>query len=428
LVDLDPRLVRAGVLQFDAPKTTLQDQAGLTLGHRLGAGTRVEATVYSGERRVEQFLPILTNGVIDLDRDYGGGALRGFHDADFLGRTLRLAFGVEHERASDRRRGFDNVNGTPGTLRRDEENRVFSNDQFVQAEWHAAERWRLHAGVRRSSVRFRNVDDFIVPGNPDDSGDRAYRATTPAAGVVFLASKTTSLYASAGRGFETPTFLELANRIGGGLNFGLEASRSRHLEAGVKSVLGGWRVNAAVFDIDTSNEIVVEQNVGGRATFRNVGHTDRRGVELAAETAGAGPWETRVAYTVLDAQYRDPFSTLGVSVPAGALIPGVPRHVLYGSLGYRQEPFVVQLEAFAKSRVAVDDPNTEFAPGYGVLSAMAGLVQRGERWRVMEYVRVDNLADRNYIGSVIVNEANGRFYEPSPRRSILLGVQASARF
>lgn len=428
MVEQDPRQVRAQVLQFNARKTTLQDQAGLTLAHRLSTGTRAEATVYYGERRVEQFLPFLANGVVDLDRDYGGGALRGFHDTELFGRSLRLAFGVEHERAVDHRRGFDNVNGIPGALRRDEENRMFSNDQYVQGEWHAAERWRLHAGLRRSSVRFRNVDAFIVPGNPDDSGDRAYRATTPAAGVVFLASKTTSLYASAGRGFETPTFLELANRIGGGLNFDLEASRSRHLEAGVKTLLGGWRLNGALFDIETSNEIVVEQNVGGRATFRNVGHTDRRGLELSAETVGPGPWEVHMAYTLLEAEYRDSFATPAGLVSAGNVIPGVPRQVLYGSVGYRREPFVAQLEGFAKSRVAVDDRNSEFAAGYAVLSALAGLVQRGERWEVMEFVRVDNLADRNYVGSVIVNEGNGRFYEPSPRRSILLGVHASLRF
>jgi iron complex outermembrane receptor protein len=43
-------------------------------------------------------------------------------------------------------------------------------------------------------------------------------------------------------------------------------------------------------------------------------------------------------------------------------------------------------------------------------------------------VRVDNLTDRNYVGSVIVNEGNARYYEPSPRRSFALGVQATLSF
>jgi iron complex outermembrane receptor protein len=430
-VEQDPRQVRVQVVQFNARKTTLQEQAGVTLAHRLGSATRAEATLYYGERWVEQFLPFNGNGVINLGRDFGGGALRAFHDTELLGRTLRIAFGAEHERAVDRRRGFDNLAGSPGALRRDEDNRMFTSGQYAQAEWHAAERWILHAGLRRSSVHFRNDDYFVTPANPDDSGARAYRATTPAAGAVFLLSKQTSLYASAGRGFETPTFLELANRTGGtGLNFDLQASRSRHAEAGVKTVLAAWRLNAALFDVATSNEIVVEQNTGGRATFKNVGQTDRRGVELAAETVGAGPFDARFAYTHLRAEYRDAFTTQvlnagpQVLVPAGSMIPGVPRDVLYGELRYRQGPYVAQLEGLRKSRVAVNDPNTEFAAAYTVLNLMAGLVQQGARWRVMEYVRVDNLSDRNYVGSVIVNEGNGRYYEPSPRRSLSLGVQA----
>ncbi len=436
--DTDPQGVRPQVLQFNSRKSTLQEQAGLVLGHRLSGRTRAEATVYYGERWVEQFLPIPpaapgAGGVVNLDRHYGGGALRLFHDADLLGRPLRLAVGAEHERAEDRRKGFSNLNGFAGALRRDEDNRMFSSDQFVQAEWKPAERWVVHAGLRRSSVHFRNEDYFT--GNGDDSGDRTYRATTPAAGVVFLVNRTTSVYASLGRGFETPTFLELANRPNvGGLNFGLDASRSRHAEAGVKSIVAGWRTAAAVFDVDTSNEIVVDQNSGGRATFKNVGHTSRRGIELSAETAGGGPIEARVAYTSLQAEYRDAFTTQilnggpQVAVPEGSRIPGVPANVLFAELRYRGDPFIASAELLSKSRVAVNDPNTEFADRYNVVNLMAGLVQQDARWRVTEYVRVENATDRKYAGSVIVNEGNGRYYEPSPRRSILLGVQAGLRF
>jgi iron complex outermembrane receptor protein len=63
-----------------------------------------------------------------------------------------------------------------------------------------------------------------------------------------------------------------------------------------------------------------------------------------------------------------------------------------------------------------------------VANLVAGLVQRGERWRVTEFVRIDNIADRNYAGSVIVNEGNGRFYEPAPGRNYLIGVQAALQF
>src|SRR5207244_9865852 len=171
------------------------------------------------------------------------------------------------------RKGYINNNGVNGGLKRYEDNTVDSTALYAQAEWKFAERWRLHGGVRASRVNFYSRDYFIAPANPDDSGERGFRATTPVAGLVFRASETVSVYGNLGRGFETPTFTEIAYRNGGtGLNFALDPSLSTHGELGVKSVLPGRAaLNAAVFKIVTSNEIVVDTNSGRRATYKNVG-------------------------------------------------------------------------------------------------------------------------------------------------------------
>ena len=425
----NPRQVIPGVLAFDARKTVFHEQAGLTLAHRLGGGARLEAMGYFGQRWQEQFLAFGGNGVVNIDRDFGGAALR---YSQPISAAANLSVGVELDRMEDRRRGFDNVSGARGALTRNEINLASSTGLYAQGEWKLSERWTAHAGVRRTQVNFENRDEFL--SNGDSSGEKDYSATTPSAGLVYKINKATSVYASIGRGFETPTFLEIANRPGGaqGLNFDLAASTSRHAEAGVKTSAPGWlRLNAALFSVTTQNEIVVDQNVGGRATFKNVGRTKRRGVELAAETIGTGPWEARAAYTHLSATFADPYTTQvlnaggQVAVPAGSMIPGVPESVLYAELRYRREPFVAQLEGLRKSRVAVNDPNTDFAAAHTVFNAMAGLVQQGTKWRFMEFVRIDNLGDRNYAGSVIVNEGNARYFEPSPRRSVFVGLQAS---
>jgi iron complex outermembrane receptor protein len=47
---------------------------------------------------------------------------------------------------------------------------------------------------------------------------------------------------------------------------------------------------------------------------------------------------------------------------------------------------------------------------------------------VTEFLRVDNVGDRNYVGSVIVNETNRRYYEPAPRRNMTVGIQAALTF
>ena len=196
------------------------------------------------------------------------------------------------------------------------------------------------------------------------------------------------------------------------------------------------RFNVALFDIVTSNEIVVDRNQGGRATFKNVGHTDRKGLEVGAETLLPGRWQARAAYTRLDATFREGFDTVigvfpnnqPVPVAAGSRLPGTSRDQLYADLRYRRAPFHAVLEGLYRSRVPVNDPNTDFAGSYTVWNAAVGLVQERGRLRFSEFVRVDNLTDRNYVGSVIVNEGNFRYFEPAPRRNMSLGLQASLTF
>jgi iron complex outermembrane receptor protein len=115
-------------------------------------------------------------------------------------------------------------------------------------------------------------------------------------------------------------------------------------------------------------------------------------------------------------------------VPAGNLLPGVPKSQAYARFGYREQRFYGYAEGLYRSRVAVNDANSEFADAYTVFNLVGGVVQQGKGWRITEYVRMDNVADKNYVGSVIVNEANGRYYEPSPRRSMSGGIQASVQF
>jgi iron complex outermembrane receptor protein len=132
--------------------------------------------------------------------------------------------------------------------------------------------------------------------------------------------------------------------------------------------------------------------------------------------------------------FRESFTTVfntpsvPVTVPAGSQLPGVARSVLYADLRYQREGFYSQLEGLYKGRVPVNDQNSDFAESYATFNIVAGLVQHDQRWRISEFVRVDNFTNQNYVGSVVVNDANLRYFEPSPRRNMTVGVQASVQF
>mgnify|MGYP001562239454 CR=1 FL=1 len=441
-MNADPKQVVATALTFDTRKTASQNQFGAAYVHRFSDWT-LNAAAYGGHRDVRQYLaiPLATQaaathsgGVVDLDRDYGGASLRLTRDASLLGRPFSLTLGGEVERMAERRKGFINNNGSITTLKRDEDDYVTATGAYAQGEWRFAERWLALAGLRANHVAFRTADFFIAGGNGDDSGEKRYRAMTPVAGILYRLSPSTSLYANYGRGFETPTFAELAYRSGGpGLNFGLAASRSRHLEAGVKAVIAGrLRVKAALFDVATRDEIAIESSAGGRATFRNAGRTNRRGVELGADAALPLGFEALLAWTRIEAKFLDSFASVAgtpavaVTVPAGSYLPGVPRSTLYAELRWRHAPsgFAAALEFQRKARVWVDDRNSEAADAYGVTNLAAAFTQQSGNWRFSEYLRLDNLTNRRYAGSVIVNDANLRFYEPAPGRNAVLGMQA----
>ncbi|MES2423390.1 MAG: TonB-dependent receptor [Pseudomonadota bacterium] len=449
--EVRPRQATPNATIFNTRKSVAQTQFGTTLEHRLSAEQSVQFTAYAGKRSNTQFqaIPIATQtpathpgGVIDLSRDYGGVDARWTLRGQLLGRPATSTFGVAYEALKEQRRGFQNfvgnTTGVQGALRRDENNTVRSFDQYAQGEWVFAERWTALAGVRHSSVSFRSTDQFLSNGN--DSGSTRYTSTNPVAGLTFHATDSTNLYVTAGRGFETPTFNELAYRPtgGGGLNLGLAAATSQQLELGIKSRMAGWQLNAALFRARTENEIVVQTNSGGRTTFQNAGDTERRGFELSASGDFSRNFGVYLAATRLDATYADgfltctaaPCATPNVLIPAGNRIPGIPRTTLYAELLWRQPAWGMEsaLELRRVSRVLVDDRNSDGAPGYATANLRISFKQQAGPWTFKEFARIDNLSGRQYAGSVIVNEGNARFFESAPLRTWLLGVHAIYRF
>ncbi|MGH8323903.1 MAG: TonB-dependent receptor, partial [Steroidobacteraceae bacterium] len=72
--------------------------------------------------------------------------------------------------------------------------------------------------------------------------------------------------------------------------------------------------------------------------------------------------------------------------------------------------------------VAANDLNTVAAAAYTIFGADAGYGVELRHYRVNGFVRANNLLDRRYVGSVIVDDGNGRYFEPGPGFDVLAGV------
>ena len=441
-VEQDPRQVDPSVLQFNTRKNVSQHQLGTTLERRLSASDSLRLALYGGTRWVEQFLAIplaaqnvatSSGAVVNLDRDYYGLDLRWTRAARLADRPFAFTAGSDYDYQKERRRGYINDNGSIGALKRDENDRVYSAAVYAQGEWKFAPDWSAHAGARRTRVSFDSRDSYIVAGNPDDSGAISFSNTSPAAGLVYQVSPSLNLYGNVGKGFETPTFAELAYRSDGttGLNFALRPSTSVNTELGVKAFLAnGARLTFAVFHIDTKNEIVVDTASGGRSTFKNASRTTRNGAELGLSARAAETVELLAALAYVDARYRDEFTSNGVTTSAGNRIPGVPRRTLYSEARWAPagRGFSTAFEVRYSDKIFTSDANAEAAYPYTVVNWRLVFDQRIAGWRLSEFIRVDNLFDRSYTGSVIVGDTNRRFYEPSPPRNFIAGISASFPF
>jgi iron complex outermembrane recepter protein len=424
--------------RYDTRKSIDHQQVGVTWQRRFGKDT-LQLTAYGGNRRVIQYLsfsrgfqgsPGNSGGVIDFDRDFHGVEANWRMVREIAGGTLRANAGLELARSVDARQGFENfvgnTFGVKGRLRRDEQDEVRSLDPYVQLEWER-DRWVVSGGVRRSRLDFRVTDAFVSNGN--DSGSAHYRHTTPLVGVLYKVSPTLNVYASAARGFEAPTLNELFySSTGAGVNFGLKPSIGTHLEAGIKSMLApGVRVNAALFQVRTQDELVVNSSSGGRTSYRNATATLRQGGELSLDAAFGAGWNAKLALTALHAIYDEGFGT----VAEGSRLPGIPKASLYGEFGWKEQQgrFGAALETIANGRVYTEDTNTQTpAPGYAIFNARVHATQQLGKWRLKEFARVNNLFDRDYVGSVIVGDANRRYYEAAPGRNWILGMSAQYQF
>jgi iron complex outermembrane recepter protein len=459
----NPVQAGVGAIAYDTRKSLGQEQMGVVYDSKLSAVDDLSASLYTGHRATTQFqaipqatqqsAPLYPGGVIDLNRAYWGVDAHLTDQRSIAGTPLQVTAGISYDDLEEARKGFLNYIGSQlgveGALRRDEANHVYDFDQYLQAQWDPAPRWRLNAGVRNSAVEVSSHNH--LPGIPEpDSGVR-YSAVNPVSGVTFRATSAVNLYASYGKGFETPTLNDLAYRSTDGslpgLNLALKPARSNNYEVGVKAGSDSLRANLAAFYIKTEDELAVLANTSGRTVNQNIGETTRRGAELGADAVWAGGFSARLAYSYIRAVVAQPYytcvgtpckqpATITGALPAnyllvaaGSRLPAVPMNSLYAGVTWKYSPtgFSATVEAQSRARIYVDDRNSDSAAGYWVANARAGFEQETRHWRFSEFARIDNLANRGYVGSVIVNESNARFFEPAPGRTAYLMFNAALR-
>ncbi|HEO1772137.1 TonB-dependent receptor family protein [Acinetobacter baumannii] len=433
--------------QFNVRKDIEQTQTGVTWSKPINDKNELYAMAYLGNRQVTQYqsIPKSTQdasinhagGVIDFERNYYGADFR-WTGKELLPNTT-LSVGVALDAMDEDRKGFENfnlVNGQPsygvkGNLRRDEDNTLWNIDPYLQASWQFLPTWRLDTGVRYSNVHYKSKDNYL--SNGDDSGKTDYDKVLPSVALSWQILPELMAYVSYAKGFETPTFTEMAYRPDGqsGFNFDLTASTSDTYETGLKSQNQLGDFTLAVFQTKTKDDIVSAGNSNGRSTFRNADKTLREGVEFAWNKKLWRDLIATASYSYLDATFDADIPALGniAQISSGNAIPGIAKNQAYASLAWQPSHGLYGgVDVQYMDKVYVNDTNSDAAPSYSVTSANVGYAWVMDDWKVNSFARVDNLFDKKYAGSVIVNDGNSRYFEPADGRNWSAGLRVIKQF
>lgn len=443
----NPKQIDSRIQGFNTKKEIEQFQTGLTWNKSINDQYELYGMAYWGQREVIQYQSISKffqslekhpGGVIDFDRQFYGADLR-WTGRDVLPNTKLIA-GLAVDAMTEDRKGYlnyvGNTFGVKGELRRDEDNTLWNVDPYLQASYHFAPDWTLDAGLRYSNVHFKSKDKFLANGN--NSGKTDYQKLLPSAALSWQIFPELMTYASYAQGFETPTFTEMSYPAdGSSRTLDLKAAESRTYEMGLKSAntLGDFTV--AVFQTKTKNDIVSAGNDNGRSTFRNADKTLREGIELSWNKNLWRDLIAQASYSYIDATFDADIpeilnqnGSIAVSrVESGNYIPGIAKNQAFLSLGWKPENGLsAGLDVRYSDRIYVNDTNTEYAPSYTVAGANVGYNWNVKDWSVKTFARLDNLFDKDYSGSVIVNESNSRFFEPAEGRNWSAGLSITKEF
>jgi iron complex outermembrane recepter protein len=431
-VDSNPQLADPRSVLKNARKQVTQLQTGISARHAIDGDGVFSAQLYGGTRSL--YNP-LTFGIVNVDRVSYGGSLGAVFPGHIAGLRNTFMAGVDAQRMNDDRQNWNNCNGVPsptvacptipsekGTLTLDQNEIVSSVGPYVRDELAVAADAIVTLGLRGDWTRFEVKDHFL--SDSDNSGHTTMSALSPMLGFVYKLSPLDALYANVAEGFETPTTTELANHPDGsaGINPDLKPQRSWNYEIGAKGFLSSRvQYDVALYDTEVAEELIPYEVTGGggRVYYRNAGKTRRTGIELGMSTE-AGPVELALAYS----WSRNVFVEFAVDTNRynGNAIPGVPRNVLQLAATYRYRELFATVEGVGKSTVWADDGNTASAPGYFVVNLRAGGTALFGRPWLTPVLGVSNLFGVRYVGSVAVNAALGRYYEPAPQLVYYLGL------
>lgn len=400
---------------------------GVQLRTQLTPDQRLEVSPYVQYRDIDH--PIY-EVISQVSRDFGA-EVRYENTAALFGLGNRFTLGAQPAYENMGNRQYQNDGGEHGPLTKNQKDQVRSLGLYAEDMLAVTPRLSAILGARFEYSTRESADHFL--SNGDQSDRRMYRPFTPKVGFLYsLPAMDGQIFGNASRTFEPPLLLELNSLTVPGF-IDLQGQSAWQYELGARGHRLGLNWSVAIYDVELQNEILninVQPFPGATftvPTYRNSPRTRHYGVEtgLSLQLPGAVfvRGDVRDHLTLHGAYTFARYKFVDDSSYQDHDIPGAPSHHATLELRYTHP------SGFSLA------PSVEWTPqGYFVNSANtvrnSAWVTLGVRaeWAVPTtgmavFIAGQNLTDRRYSGSVQVDNAAGKFFEPADGRSFYAGVR-----
>lgn len=428
-------------VKYKLGKTFTQSMVGVSSEIRTSPESNVSYRAYYGARDLDNPASnssTSTTGYSFVDRNYYGTGL-GYSVQQMFGSVKTVnTIGVDVDYVIDKRTAKKNSLGVAtGNLTRDEDNTALSYGGYLQSQIFLTEKISTLLGARYSNVKLE-VKDRLPSTNGDASGSKSYAGTSPVVGFTYHVTPALNTYLQYGKGFETPTLNEVLYTYPGGTNNNLfnasiSAAKSRQYELGSKwRSDSGNRIDMALFYVKTDQDLVPDVINATGSTFQNA-DTLRKGFEISGLQILQKTVALRGAATWIDVQYNSSGSRSGQTVISdGKTMPGVPNNKVFVDLSWRssgwaEKPKTTHTESGVElvhtGSLYANSTNSAKVDPYQLVNLRYAHHIKSN-WGAFSFItRVDNVGNKKYVGSVIVDQSSAAYYEPGAPRNWLVGLK-----
>jgi iron complex outermembrane receptor protein len=428
----NPRQQDPTVARFRQERNYDFGRGGLTLRTPLGEGQFLE---WKTQLDYQDLDHPLSFAVIDQTTYDWGTELRYIVAAPLFSHGNRFTIGLQYFSTRQIDANLQNLSGHRGDLTKDQINIATNAGIYAEEQFDVTPAFTAVVGGR-AQYSVREVRDrFLSDGDQSDSVD--FFAFVPKFGFVWRVTPTAQVFANVSRSYEPPLMLELTapGQIGGDLSQ-LEAQKAWQFEVGTRgSYTDRFSWDLAVYDIELHDEILnvnVQPFPGAPFTiprYININRSRHSGVEAGADTVlvrdaasamGMGTigdaLSARVAYTYSRFVFVDD-PTFNNNY-----LPGAPTHFIRAELRYDHQSgfWIAPNVEWVPKGYFVDSANTVRTPDYVLGSVRIGYDYKPAKLSV--YFEARNVADQSYVSSVVVDNANARYFEPGDGRAFYGGV------